>query len=131
VQVLLRWASAIEENKQVVRLAIVLVETLTGIAALGLLIGEDLLRLSEQGTHTGVSERGYCRSPPSVLRTRSERSLRRPVFTCEHDVGNDLFVAALCVSGAIFLILELHTPYGGLLRLSSTPLWLAYDSLSQ
>jgi len=41
------------------------------------------------------------------------------------------FVAALCVSGAIFLILELYTPYGGLLHVSSAPLRLAYDSLSQ
>ena len=41
------------------------------------------------------------------------------------------FVAALCVSGAIFLILELYTPFGGALRLSSAPLRLAYDSLSQ
>jgi hypothetical protein len=41
------------------------------------------------------------------------------------------FVAALCVSGAIFLILEMYTPYKGLLRLSSTPLRIAYDSLGR
>lgn len=41
------------------------------------------------------------------------------------------FVAALCVSGAIFLILELYAPFGGSLRLSSAVLRLAYDSLSQ
>ena len=41
------------------------------------------------------------------------------------------FVAALCVSGAIFLILELYTPYQGLLRLSSAPLRMAYDSLTR
>ena len=41
------------------------------------------------------------------------------------------FVAALCVSGAIFLILELYTPYKGLLRLSSAPLRIAYDSLAR
>jgi len=39
------------------------------------------------------------------------------------------FVAALCVSAAIFLILELYTPYKGLLRISSDPLRVAYDSL--
>jgi len=39
------------------------------------------------------------------------------------------FVAALCVSGAILLILELYSPYTGLLRLSSAPLRLAYESL--
>jgi len=39
------------------------------------------------------------------------------------------FVAAVCVSAAIFLILELYTPYKGLLRLSSEPLRVAYDSL--
>jgi hypothetical protein len=39
------------------------------------------------------------------------------------------FVAALCVSGAIFFILELYTPNQGLLRLSSAPLRIAYDSL--
>ena len=41
------------------------------------------------------------------------------------------FVAALCVSGAIFLILELYTPYKGFLRLSSAPLRIAYDSLAR
>lgn len=41
------------------------------------------------------------------------------------------FVAALCVSGAIFLILEMYTPYEGLLRLSSAPLRIAYDSLAR
>jgi Protein of unknown function (DUF4239) len=41
------------------------------------------------------------------------------------------FVAALCVSGAIFLILEMYTPYEGLLHLSSTPLRIAYDSLAR
>ena len=41
------------------------------------------------------------------------------------------FVAALCVSGAIFLILELYTPYNGFLRISSTPLRIAYDSLAR
>ena len=54
-----------------------------------------------------------------------------PVFTRERGVSNDLFVAALCVSGAIFLILELYTPYKGLLRISSAPLRVAYDSLVQ
>jgi hypothetical protein len=39
------------------------------------------------------------------------------------------FVAALCVSSAVFLILELYTPYSGLLHLSSGPLRTAYDSL--
>ena len=39
-------------------------------------------------------------------------------------------VAALCVSGAILLILEMYTPYKGLLRLSSAPLRIAYDSLA-
>jgi hypothetical protein len=38
-------------------------------------------------------------------------------------------IAALCVSGAIFLILEMYTPYNGLLRVSSAPLRIAYDSL--
>lgn len=41
------------------------------------------------------------------------------------------FVTALCVSGAIFLILEMYSPYSGLLRLSSAPLRMAYDSLRQ
>ena len=40
------------------------------------------------------------------------------------------FVAALCVSGAIFLVLEMYTPYRGLLRLSSSPLRSAYESLA-
>jgi len=41
------------------------------------------------------------------------------------------FVAALCVSSAIFLILELYTPYKGLLRISGAPLRIAYDSLAR
>ena len=41
------------------------------------------------------------------------------------------FIAAVCVSAAIFLILELYTPFQGMLRLSSAPLRLAYDSLTQ
>jgi Protein of unknown function (DUF4239) len=41
------------------------------------------------------------------------------------------FVVALCVSSAIFLILELYTPYNGLLRLSSAPLRTVYDSLAR
>jgi len=41
------------------------------------------------------------------------------------------FVAALSVSGAILLILELYTPYRGLLHLSSAPLRLAYQTLGQ
>ena len=45
--------------------------------------------------------------------------------------GTTFFVAALCVSGAILLVLELYSPYSGLLRLSSEPLHLAYESLKQ
>jgi hypothetical protein len=33
-----------------------------------------------------------------------------------------LIAAALCVAGAIFLILELDQPFGGLLRISSEPM---------
>jgi hypothetical protein len=33
-----------------------------------------------------------------------------------------LFAAGLSVSGAIFLILEMYTPYGGLIQISSAPL---------
>jgi hypothetical protein len=33
-----------------------------------------------------------------------------------------LFVGALSVSGAIFLILELNQPYGGVMQISDTPL---------
>jgi len=40
-------------------------------------------------------------------------------------------VAVLCVSGAIFLVLEIYTPGKGLLRLSSAPLRVAYDFLAR
>jgi hypothetical protein len=40
-------------------------------------------------------------------------------------------VAALSVAGAILLIQELYSPYGGLLRLSSEPLRLAYATIGQ
>jgi hypothetical protein len=42
-----------------------------------------------------------------------------------------LFVAALSVSGAIFLILEMYTPYAGLIRISSAPLRAALAHLGQ
>jgi len=42
-----------------------------------------------------------------------------------------LFVAALSVSGAIFLILEMYTPFGGLIEISSAPLRAALAHLGQ
>jgi hypothetical protein len=42
-----------------------------------------------------------------------------------------LFVSALSVSGAIFLILEMYTPYSGLIALSSAPLRAAVAHLGQ
>lgn len=42
-----------------------------------------------------------------------------------------LFVAALSVSGAIFLILEMYTPFGGLIKLSSAPLRATLTQLGQ
>jgi hypothetical protein len=41
------------------------------------------------------------------------------------------FVAALSVSGAVFLILEMYNPYGGLIRISSAPLQAALAHLGQ
>ncbi|MGD0306866.1 MAG: hypothetical protein ABSC71_18730 [Candidatus Acidiferrales bacterium] len=46
-------------------------------------------------------------------------------------VGVSLFVSALSVSGAIFLILELYSPYGGVIRVSSAPLRAALTHLGQ
>jgi Bacterial regulatory helix-turn-helix protein, lysR family len=40
-----------------------------------------------------------------------------------------LFIAALSVSGAIFLIVELYSPYGGLIEVSSAPLRAALNQL--
>jgi hypothetical protein len=42
-----------------------------------------------------------------------------------------LFVTALSVSAAIFLIVELYTPYTGMLRVPSVPLRMAYETLTQ
>ena len=42
-----------------------------------------------------------------------------------------LFVAALSVSGAIFLILEMYGPYSGLIQISSAPLRAALAQLGQ
>jgi hypothetical protein len=39
------------------------------------------------------------------------------------------FLGALSVSGALFMILELNEPYGGLLRISDAPLSAAIDQL--
>ena len=41
-----------------------------------------------------------------------------------------LFVTALSVSAAILLIVELYTPYSGLLRVSSMPVRIAYETLA-
>ena len=42
-----------------------------------------------------------------------------------------LMISALAVSGAIFLILELDQPFGGLIRISSEPLLNALHQLSK
>jgi len=42
-----------------------------------------------------------------------------------------LFVSALSVSGAIYLILEMYAPYTGLIRISSAPLQAAIAQLGQ
>jgi hypothetical protein len=42
-----------------------------------------------------------------------------------------LFISALSVSGAILLILEMYTPYGGLVQISSAPLRSALAHLGQ
>ena len=42
-----------------------------------------------------------------------------------------LFVSALSVSGAILLILEMYTPYAGLIQISSAPLRAAFAHLGQ
>ena len=40
-------------------------------------------------------------------------------------------ISALAVSGAIFLILELDEPFGGLIGISSEPMLNAFHQLSQ
>ena len=42
-----------------------------------------------------------------------------------------LLMSALSVSGAIFLILEMYTPYAGLIQISSAPLRAALAQLGQ
>jgi len=42
-----------------------------------------------------------------------------------------LFLCALSVSGAIFLILEMYTPFQGLIQISSAPLRNALAHLGQ
>lgn len=42
-----------------------------------------------------------------------------------------LFVGALSVAGAIFLILEMNRPYSGLMQISSAPIRHAMDAISQ
>ena len=46
-------------------------------------------------------------------------------------VDVSLLVSALSVSGAIFLILEMYSPFAGLIRVSSTPLRTALTHLDQ
>jgi hypothetical protein len=42
-----------------------------------------------------------------------------------------LFVSALSVTGAIFLILEMYSPYGGLIQVTSEPLRAALEQLGR
>ena len=42
-----------------------------------------------------------------------------------------LFVCALSVAGAIYLIVEMDQPYGGLIKISSAPLRAVLDQLSR
>ena len=42
-----------------------------------------------------------------------------------------LFVSALAVSGAVLLILEMYTPFAGLIQVSSAPLRAALAHLGQ
>jgi hypothetical protein len=46
-------------------------------------------------------------------------------------VITSLFVSALSVSGAIFLLLEMYTPYAGMIHISSAPLHAALANLGQ
>jgi hypothetical protein len=46
-------------------------------------------------------------------------------------VVSSLFISALSVSGAILLILEMYTPYAGLIQVSSAPLRAVLAHLGQ
>jgi hypothetical protein len=46
-------------------------------------------------------------------------------------VVSSLFISALSVSGAVFLILEMYGPYTGLIQISSAPLLGALAHLGQ
>ena len=46
-------------------------------------------------------------------------------------VVGSLFLSALSVSGAILLILEMYTPYSGLIQISSAPLRAALTHLGK
>ena len=46
-------------------------------------------------------------------------------------VVSSLFVSALSVAGAIFLILEMYTPYTGVIQISSAPLRAALVHLGK
>jgi hypothetical protein len=46
-------------------------------------------------------------------------------------VKSGLFISALAVTGAIFLILEMYQPHGGLLQVSDSPLRAALAQLGQ
>jgi len=44
---------------------------------------------------------------------------------------SSLFLAALSVSGAIFLILEMYTPYAGLVQISDAPVRAVITNLGR
>jgi hypothetical protein len=46
-------------------------------------------------------------------------------------VRSGLFISGLAIAGAIFLILEMYHPYGGLIQVSDAPLQAALAQLGQ
>ena len=83
-----------------------------------------LIEQNESRHSDGVSGRG---------RVLADRSLRqfRPVQPVEPDRCGDPFRLLLSVAGAMFLIVDLDEPFGGLIQISSTPLRTALSQIGQ
>jgi hypothetical protein len=89
---------------------------------------DDLIAVAGDEAVVDMLDRAALFAP--VTATRSMRSFG--IFApFNATVLTSLFVSALSFSGAIFLILEMYTPYSGLIRLSNAPLRAALAHLGQ
>jgi hypothetical protein len=110
---------------------VLLLENVKGIAFDG---KDEGLRLLERRLRKINNEYGTIRAPFLVILVFWLTMIFTSfgVFAPRHaSMIAALFVCALSVAGAMFLILEMDVPFGGLVPISSTPMREALARLSQ